>query len=73
MNLCDAMKSMFKSSDAIKSMFKTSDPIESRGELNFQNYIIFDLSTLEAHRLSFTWPNEAQDGSLERENQGEYF
>jgi len=23
--------------------------------------------------MSFTWPNEAQDDSLERENQGEHF
>jgi len=40
---------------------------------NFQIHARFDSSTLEAHRLSFTWPNEAQDGSLERENQGEHF
>ena len=40
---------------------------------NFQIHARFDPSTLEAHRLSYTWPNEAQDGSLERENQGEHF
>ena len=40
---------------------------------NFQIHARFDPSTLEAHRLSYTWPNEAQVGSLETENQVEHF
>lgn len=30
----------------------------------FQNSASFNSSTLRAYKLSFTWPNEAQDGSL---------
>lgn len=39
----------------------------------FQKSHNFDTSTLAAHKLSFTWSNEAQDDSLDGENHGEYF